>query len=101
MWGQVTNAIEDICKVEGMPTRGADLTGFAEVTRLRGEGMTPEEALMEIWNAWSLPGKPPVLDWKQEWSLPRHEPLDDEEAVRQNPLHPCRRTVVATGGTAQ
>ena len=83
VWGWVTNAIEDACKADGMPTGGAELGAFAEVARLRGNGMTPEEALTAIWDAWSLPGEPPVLDLKQEWSLSRHEPLDDEEALRQ------------------
>ena len=62
-----------------MPAGRAELGAFAEVARLRGNGMTPEEALTAIWDA--LPGEPPVLDLKQEW--PRHEPLDDEEALRQ------------------
>ena len=83
VWGWVTNAIEDACKADGMPTGGAELGAFAEVARLHGDGMSPSEALAAIWNAWSLPGEPPVLDLKQEWSLPRHEPLDDEEALRQ------------------
>ena len=51
VWGWVTNAIEDACKADGMPTGGAELGAFAEVARLRGNGMTPEEALTAIWDA--------------------------------------------------
>jgi hypothetical protein len=82
-WGLVTNAIEDASQADGLPAGGSELAAFAEVARLRDDGMTPREALATIWDAWGLPGEPPDLGFKQEWSSPRHEPLDDEEALRQ------------------
>jgi hypothetical protein len=83
VWGRVTNAIEDTRKADGLSTSGAGLTAFTGVTRLAGNGMTPDEALAAIWRTLGLPGEPPALDWKPGRSLPRHEPLDEEEALRQ------------------
>ena len=76
-WGWITNAIEDAWSALDHPTSGAGLAAFAAVSRLRGEGLPPGEALASIWDAWGLPGAAPVLGPGQDSIGGEFSPIEE------------------------